>query len=153
VELAAALAVLVACGVAGGVLYVLVAAPPRRRPPGDPPVPPVLAGLAPTVLAVFILLAGGTALTGAGTVNVGTASTVLAAVGIAVLAVVGFVVGRATLRALGSPSAEGAFVVPSPSLLVLAWAGAALALGSWLLAVGAVVVALLAGVRVERGRP
>jgi hypothetical protein len=150
VRLAAELAVLVACGVAGGALYVLVAAPAPGRPPGDPPVPPALAGLAPTVLAVFILLAGGTALTGAGTVDAGAASTLLAAVGIALLAFVGFVVGRATLRVLGSPNAEEAVVQPSASLLVLAWAGAALALGSWLLAIGAVVVTLLAGVRLAR---
>lgn len=147
---AAELAVLVACGVAGGALYVLVAAPARGRPPGDPPVPPALAGLTPTMLAVFILLAGGTALTGAGTVDAGAVSTVLAAAGIALLAFVGFMVGRATLRVLGSPNAEEAVVEPSSSHLVLAWAGAALALGSWLVAIGAVVVALLAGVRLAR---
>jgi hypothetical protein len=150
VALAAELAVLVACGVAGGVLFVLFAAPHRRLPAGDRPAPPVMAGLAPSVLVAFIVLAGGTALTGAGTLNVGTASVVLAACGIAILAAVGLAVGRATLRALRSPDAGGAVVGPSPSLLVLAWAGAALALGSWLLAVGAVVVALLAGIRVER---
>jgi len=147
---AAGLAVLVACGVAGGVLYVLVAAPARGRRPDEPPVPSPPAGLAPTALAVFIFLAGGTALTGAGTVDAGAASSVLAAAGIALLAFVGFMVGRATLRVLGSPNAAEAVVEPSPSLLVLAWAGAALALGSWLLATGAVVVALLAGVRVAR---
>ena len=149
-KLAAELAVLVACGVAGGALFVLVAGPARGRPPGDPPVPPALAGLSPTVLAVFVLLAGGTALTGAGTVDAGAASTLLAAAGVALLAFVGFLVGRATLRALGSPNAAEAVVEPSASLLELAWAGASLALGSWLLATGAVVVALLAGVRVAR---
>ncbi len=150
-ELAARLAVLVACIVAGAVLFVMLTAPLRRLPPADPPDPPVMAGLVPTALVAFIVLAGGTALTGAGTVNAGTASVVLAAMGITVLAAVGFLVGRATLRALRSPGAEEALVAPSPSLLVMAWVGAALALGSWLLAIGAVLVALLAAVRVERG--
>ena len=152
-EVAARLAILVACGVAGGTLYVLIATAARVSPPGDPPVPPVMAGLAPSVLVAFIFLAGGTALTGAGTVDAGAVSTVLAATGIALLAFVGFRVGRATLRVLRSPDAGAAVVVPSPSLFVLAWAGAALALGSWLLAVGAVVVALLAGIRIEGRSP
>ena len=149
-EPAAELAVLVACGVAGGALYVLVATPGRVHPPGQSPVPPTLAGLAPASLAVFILLAAGTALTRAGTVDAGAATSVLAAVGIVILVLVGLAVGRATLRVLGAPNAAEAGVVPSPPLLVLAWAGAALALGSWLLAIGAVILALLAGVRVDR---
>lgn len=144
----ARVAVLLACGVAGGALFVLVAAPPRAR--AHPPGPASLARLAPTALAAFILLAGGTVLTGAGTIDAGTASGVLQAAGIGVLAVVGILAARSAVRVLRATTAAERAVVPSPSLLVLAWAGAALALASWILAAGAVGVALLAGVRVER---
>jgi len=37
-------------------------------------------------------------------------------------------------------------------LVVLLWAGAALALVSWLLAIGAVLIALIGGVRIEPHR-
>jgi hypothetical protein len=162
VEVAARLAVLVACGVAGGTLFVLLASPARARPPGGPsagrpddqppesPVPAPLGGLAPASLAAFVLLAGGTVLTGAATVDAGDPSAVLAVAGIGMLAIAGIPAGRAALRILRAPGAAGALVAPSSTLIVLAWAGAALALGSWLLAVGAVVMALLASVRIER---
>jgi hypothetical protein len=150
VELAARLAVLIACGVAGGALFVLVAAPGRSR--ARPPEPAPLAGLAPAALAAFILLAGGTALTGAGTIGAGIDPVVLQAAGIGLLAVAGLLAARSALRVLRATTAAEAAVVPSPMLLVVAWAGAALALASWILAAGAVGVALLAGVSVERSR-
>lgn len=149
-ELAARLTVLLACGVACGTLFVLAAAPGRAAadPPG--PIPP--AGLAPLALAAFIPLAGGTVLTGAGTIDAGLASGVLQAAGIGVLTVVGLLVAKPAVRVLRVPATAGAAVAPSASLLVLAWAGAALAVASWILAAGAVAVALLAGVRIERPR-
>ncbi len=162
VEVAARLAVLVACGVAAGTLFVLLALPAQaRRPagppagrggdqPAEPPVPAPLGGLAPASLAAFVLLAGGTALTGAATVDAGARSAVLAVVGIGMLAIAGIPAGRAALQVLRAPGAAGAVVAPSSTLIVLAWAGAALALASWLLAVAAVVMALLASVRIER---
>ncbi len=152
-EVAARLAVLVACAVAAGTLFVLVAAPVRVRPPADPPHAPPLAGLAPASLATFILLAGGSALTGAGAGDAGAAASVVALAGIGILVVAGLLTGRAALRVLGASSAGEAAAAPSPTLLVLAWTGAALALASWLLAIGAVVVALLTSVRVEGRAP
>lgn len=161
-EVAARLAVLVACGVAGGTLFLLLASPAWARGPAGPPagrpgdqppespVPMPIGGLAPASLAAFILLAGGTALTGAATVDAGDSSAVLAVAGIAMLAIAGIPAGRAALRLIRAPDAAGASIVPSSTLIVLAWAGAALALASWLLAVAAVVMALLASVRIER---
>jgi hypothetical protein len=162
VEVAARLAVLVACGVAGGTLFVLLASPARARGPAGPPAgrpghrppespaPASLGGLAPASLAAFVLLAGGTALTGAATVDAGDSSAVLALAGIGMLAIAGIPAGRAALRVLRAPDASGASIVPSSTLIVLAWAGAALALASWLLALAAVVMALVASVRIER---
>ncbi len=148
-EVVARLAVLLACGVAGATLFVLVAAPAPVRSPADPPRPAPLAGLAPAALSAFILLAGGTALTGAATIDAGGFSGVLVMAGIAMLAIAGIVAGRAAVRILRASSAANSAVAPSPTLIVLAWAGAALALTSWLLALGAAVVALLASVRVD----
>ena len=149
-ELAARLAVLLACAVAAGVFFILVASPPRAHLPAEPLVPPPLAGLAPAAIFAFTLLAGGTALSGAGTVDAGALSGALAAAGIGLLGGSGLVTARGTLRVLRAPGADEAGFVPSPLLILLAWAGAALALASWLLAIGALVVALLASVRVER---
>lgn len=148
-ELAARLAVLLSCGVASGALFVLLAAPGQAR---AHPEPAPLAGLAPTVLVAFILLAGGTVLTGAATIDAGFASVVLQAPGIGLLAVTGLLAARSTLRVLRAPAAPETAVVPSPSLLVLAWAGAALAMVSWILAAGAAGVAVLASFTVDRPR-
>jgi hypothetical protein len=151
VEVAARLAVLVACGVAGGALLVLAAT--QERAADDPgSTPPPMGGLAPAVLGAFVLLAGGTALTGAGTLPAAAGSPIFAGAGIGLLAVAGAVTGRAALRLARAP-ASGRAAGASPVLLVVAWAGAALALGSWLLAVGTVAVAVLAGVRLERRVP
>ena len=149
-ELAARLAVLLACGVAGGALFVLVAAPGQARPAASEPVPP--AGFALVVLGGFILLAGGTVVTGGGTIDARSASAALQAAGIGLLAACGLLAVRSALHVLRAPTAAEVAVVPSPSLLVLAWAGAALALASWILAAGALAVALLAGVRLDGGR-
>lgn len=149
-ELAARLAVLLACGVAGGALFVLVAAPGQARPDASEPVPP--AGFVLVVLGAFILLAGGTAVTGGGTIDARSASAALQAAGIGLLAVCGLLAARSALRVLRAPTAAEVAVVPSPPLLALAWAGAALALVSWILAAGALAVALLAGVRLDGGR-
>jgi hypothetical protein len=151
-ELAARLAVLVACAVAAGALFILVATPTRMHRPAEPPVPAPLAGLAPAVLVAFILLAGGTALTGAAVVDAGAVSTALAIAGIVLLAGIGLVIARAAVRVLRAPTAGEVGLMPSPTLIVLTWAGAALALSSWLLAMGAVAVALLASVSIERPR-
>ncbi|MFH1474735.1 MAG: hypothetical protein ABIG85_02640 [Chloroflexota bacterium] len=97
-------------------------------------------------------VAGGTALTGAGTIDAGPTSVALQAAGTALLAVVGLLVARSALRVLRALSVADAAVAESPSLVILAWAGAALAMVSWILAAGAIGVALLAAVRVERAR-
>jgi hypothetical protein len=153
VEVAARLAVLVACAVAAGTLFVLLAAPGPARPAADPPHPAPLPGLVPAALAAFVLLAGGTALTGAGAVDPGNLSGALAVAGIAMLAIAGIPAGRAAVRILRASSAANMAIDPSPSLIALAWAGAALALASWLLAVSAVLVALLASLSVDDARP
>jgi|GEM_PF-1413028 len=147
-ELAARLAVLLACGVAGGALFVVVAAPVRARPPAPVPIP--LAGRSPIVLAAFIVLAAGTVLTGAGSVDARFASAASQAAGIALLAVTGILATRSAISARRATAAAEPAIVPSASLLVLAWAGAALATISWILALGAVAVAVLAGIGVER---
>jgi hypothetical protein len=148
VELVARLAVLLACGVAGGSLFVMFATPGRVRARSPEPTP--LVGLGPTVLAAFILLAGGTALTGAGTIDARSTSVGLQAAGTALLAFAGLRVAGSAVRILRAPNAAEAAVVESPSLLVLAWAGAALATVSWILAAGAIAVALLASLSVNR---
>jgi hypothetical protein len=147
VEVAARLAVLVACGVAAGALFVSFATPGRVLARSREPAP--LAGLGPTVLGAFILLAGGTALTGAGTIDAGPTSALVEGAGTALLALAGLRVAWSAVRALRAATAAEAVAVESPSLLVLAWAGAALATASWILAAGTVVVALLAGVSVR----
>lgn len=149
-EVAARLAVLLACAGAAGTLYVLAASPVRVRPADEAASPAQLPGLVPAALVAFVLLAGGTALTGAGTVGTGPATDLVTLAGIALLAVVGWVAARGAARALAGRGSVDATVAPSAGLVVLAWAGAALALASWVLAVGAAVLALLAGVRVER---
>ncbi len=154
-EVAARLAVLVACAVAGGALLVLVATParaPARAPAVGSRASVPVGGVAPAVLAAFVLLAGGTALTGAGTIPAIAGSSIVAMAGIGMLAAAGVATGLAALRLVRAPSGRR-LAVASPVVLVLAWAGAAVALGSWLLAVGAVAVALLAGVRLERREP
>jgi hypothetical protein len=164
-EVVARLAVLLACAVAAGALLVMVAGPTRRaRLPHDeePFEPRPLAGLVPAGLAAFILLAGGTALSGAATVQGGDASVALAAIGIGILAAAGLLAARAARR--GPPSATTApaatasptppsTVAPPLTILVLLWAGAALALSSWLIAAGAVLLALLGSLRVDRRVP
>jgi hypothetical protein len=147
-ELAARLADHLACFVAAGVLYVRLAGP-RPGPPDRPAAPPRPAGLGLITLASFVVLAGGTALTGAGTLPEGPLTDIAALAGIVMLGACGGLAARAAPRFVAASQGDEAAAAPSPALIVLAWAGAALALASWVLAIGTLVVAVLAGVRLE----
>jgi hypothetical protein len=90
-----------------------------------------------------VLLAGGVALTGAARLDAGALATGLRVGGVALL------VATAFLAVLVVAPHGQRVPMTLGGLVVLLWAGAALALVSWLLAIGAVLVALVAGVRIE----
>jgi hypothetical protein len=145
-ETIARLAVLLSCAAAAGGLLVSVARPhpagARVRSEG----PGSLPGVVPTALAGYVLLAGGAALTGAGTLDAGMLATGLRVGGVGLLVATGLLAGR-VVASTGQrvPMTLG-------GLAILLWAGGALALLSWLLAIGAVLVALVGSVRMDPDR-
>jgi len=142
-ETIARLAVLLSCAAAGGTLLVVLTGPrlsgtiAREAHPGSLP------GVLPPALAGYVLLAAGVALTGAGTLDAGMLATGLRVGGIALL------VSTAVLAVVVVVSPAERLPVTVGGLAILLWAGGALALVSWLLAIGGVVVALVVGVRIE----
>ncbi len=149
-ELTARLAVLVACSAATGVLVMLLGTTASRSRTGR--AAPfdgahALPGLLPGALASFVVVAAGGALTGAGTPDLaplpdGVVEVVRAA-GIGLLCATGLLTVRVLRR---EP-----VVVTATSLVILAWAGAALALVSVLAAIGALAVALAFSIRLQPG--
>jgi len=149
-ETIARLAVLVSCAAAGGTLLVILAGP---RPAGSRSPAAArdarratLPGFIPAALAGYMLLAGGAALTGAGTLDAGMLVTGLRVGGVALL------VATAVLAGLVVAPPATRLPMTAGGLVILLWAGAALALVSWLLAIGGVLVALVGSVRVEPRR-
>jgi hypothetical protein len=145
-ETIARLAVLLSCAAAAGGLLVSAAQPHpsgiRVRPEGSGSVP----GVVPAALAGYLLLAGGAALTGAGTLEAGMLATWLRVGGVGLLVATGLLAGLVV-----APTGQR---VPMTlgGLVILLWAGGALALVSWLLAIGAVLVALAGSVRMDPDR-
>jgi hypothetical protein len=145
-ETIARLAVLLSCAAAAGGLLVSLARPhsagTRVRPEGPGSVP----GVVPAALAGYVLLAGGAALTGAGTLDAGMLATGLRVGGVGLLVATGLLAGL-----VAAPTGQR---VPMTlgGLVILLWAGGALALVSWLLAIGAVLVALAGSVRMDPDR-
>jgi hypothetical protein len=146
VETIARLAVLLSCAAAGGSLLVLLAGRRTGGPLARAAQPSLLPGVLTAGLAAYVLLAGGVALTGAGKLDAGTLATGLRVGGVALLVATAFLAGLVV-----APHGER-IPMTLGGLVVLLWAGAALALVSWLLAIGAVLVALIGGVRVEPHR-
>jgi drug/metabolite transporter (DMT)-like permease len=146
VETVARLAVLLSCAAAGGTLLVLLARPRSASPSARTAQPGMLPGVLAAALAAFVLLAGGVALTGAGRLDAGTLATGLRVGGVALL------VATAFLAVLVVAPHGERIPMTLGGLVVLLWAGAALALVSWLLAIGAVLIALIGGVRIEPHR-
>ena len=145
-ETIARLAVLLSCAAATGGLLVILARPHpaggRLRTEG----PGSLPGIVPVALAGYLLLAGGAALTGAGTLDAGMLATGLRVGGIGLLVATGLLAGLLV-------TSTGPRVPLTPGgLVILLWAGGALGLLSWLLAIGAVLVALVGSVRVGPDR-
>jgi hypothetical protein len=139
----ARLSVLLSCAAAGGTLLVLLAGPRSAGPFARAAAQPgLLPGVLTAALAAYVLLAGGVALTGAARLDAGALATGLRAGGVALLVATAFL-------AVLVVTAHGERPMTLGGLVVLLWAGAALALVSWLLAIGAVLVALVAGVRIE----
>ena len=145
-ETAARLAVLLSCAAAGGTLLVLLAGPRSPGPFARAAQPRLLPGVLSAALAAYVLLAGGVALTGAGKLDAGILATGLRVGGVALL------VATAFLAVLVVAPHGERIPMTLGGLVVLLWAGAALALVSWLLAIGAVLVALIGGVRIEPHR-
>jgi hypothetical protein len=146
-EVAARAAVLLACAGAAGALLVALARPIRsgRTVAAVPPGPGPLPGLVPVALGGFVVLGVGSALTGAGTVDAGPLAPQFQLTGICLLALAGWLgAGPAARAARRSGHPAG---TPTAALVLL-WAGGALALASWVLAAGALAVALLAGAQV-----
>jgi hypothetical protein len=145
-ETVARLAVLLSCAAAGGTLLVLLAGPRSARPSARAAQPGLLPGVLTAALVSYVLLAGGVALTGAGKLDAGALATGLRVGGVALL------VATALLAVLVVAPHGERIPMNLGGLVVLLWAGAALALVSWLLAIGAVLVALIGGVRIEPHR-
>ena len=142
----ARLAVLLSCAAAGGTLLVLLAGPRSDGPFARAAQPGSLPGVLTAALAAYVLLAGGVALTGAARLDAGVLATGLRVGGVALL------VATAFLAVLVVAPHGQRVPMTQGGLVVLLWAGAALALVSWLLAIGAVLVALIGGVRIEPSR-
>lgn len=158
-ELVARLAVLLASALAAGALYAVLALPAGGRPTAAPigraqgpraeprPIPAVL----PLSLGGFVVLAAGTVLTGAATIAPDEpVGAVIRAVGVGLLAVAGLLSARRVAHRAAAPDSESGTAVAATTIATVAWAGAALATLSWLLAIGALVVALVGGLRVQR---
>lgn len=139
----ARLSVLLSCAAAGGTLLVLLAGPRSAGPFARAAQPGLLPGVLTAAMAAYVLLAGGVALTGAARLDAGALATGLRVGGVALL------VATAFLAVLVVAPHGQRVPMTIGGLVVLLWAGAALALVSWLLAIGAVLVALVAGVRIE----
>ncbi len=142
----ARLAVLLSCAAAGGTLLVLLGGPRSGGPFTRAAQPGSLPGVLTAALAAYVLLAGGVALPGAGRLDAGALATGLRVGGVALL------VATAFLAVLVVAPHGQRVPMTLGGLVVLLWAGAALALVSWLLAIGAVLVALIGGVRIEPSR-
>ena len=145
-ETIARLAVLLSCAVAAGGLLVQVARPhpagARVRTGAGIGVP----GVIPAALAGYAVLAGGAALTGAGTLDAGMLATGLRAGGVGLLVATGLVAGLIVARTgARAPTTVG-------GLVILLWAGGALALVSWALGDRAAVVALAGSLRMHPDR-
>lgn len=158
-ELVARLAVLLASAVAAGALYVVLARPaggrgtaaPIGRTHGPRAEPRAIPTVLPLSLGGFVVVAGGTALSGAATIAPDEpVGAVIRAVGVGLLAVAGLLSARRVARRAAAPDSDSGAAVPAMTITTVAWAGAALATLSWLLAVGALVVALVGGLRVQR---
>ena len=145
-ETIARLAVLLSCGVGAAGLLVVLA---RPHPPGGhlhADRPGSLPGVVPAALAAYVLIGGGAAFTGAGTLDAGMLGTGLRVGGVVLLVATCLVAG--TIAASSGPRVP---LTPG-GLSILLWAGGALALLSWLLAIGGVAVALIVSVRVGPDR-
>ncbi len=142
-DLISRLAVLLACSVALGVLYVRLA---RRVPAAfEPGVPRPLGGAVEVALGSFIVVAGGAAVTGIGLSGADGAGLELVRLGgIALIAAAGVLTVAPALRSR----------VSLPGLVGLAWLGAGLALASPLVLLVAAAAIVLLAVRVteRRGR-
>ena len=145
-ETIARLAVLLSCAAAAGSLLAMLAGPRSSGGSTLEARPGSLPGVLPAALAGYLVLAGGVALTGAGTLDAGMLATGLRAGGIALL------VATSILAVLLVVPHGERIPMTVGGLVVLLWAGGALALVSWLLAIGGVVVALVGGVRIEPRR-
>ncbi len=138
-ELAARLAVLLACAVAAGALYVRLARPRAVPVPEatSAPSPRPVTGAVEVALGAFIVVAGGAATAGIGFgTGAEVAPAMLRLAGIGLLALAGLL----TLVPLPGRGRLGA-----PALVGLAWLGAGLALAAPLvLLVAALVIVVLA---------
>jgi hypothetical protein len=156
VEVAARLAVLLACAAVAGALLALAAGgsrPADRVTRGAAPRP--VRGALPLALAGFVVVAGGVAVTGAGAGDAAGGLAALRAVGIALLAAAGVLAvlvvrgpgRRDEVREAGSRRTPA--IRPSAASAVsLAWLGAGMALASPLVMAVAVGAVLGLGVRV-----
>jgi hypothetical protein len=146
-DVAARLAVLLACAVAAGALFVRQARPrPANRRAPDPGASHPIPGAIDAALGGFILVAGGSALASAGSTTGGGAGLVVVQLaGIGLLAADGLL-SIARLR-LGRPRQVGA-----AALVSIAWLGAGLALAAPLVILLAAAVVLAASVRVAPSR-
>jgi hypothetical protein len=145
-ETIARIAVLLSCGVGTGGLFVILARPHGSASPLHAEGPGSLPGLVPAALAGYVLLGGGAALTGAGTLDAGMLAPGLRVGGVALLVATGLLAGLASAQ----PGRRGPLTLGG--LVILLWAGGALALLSWLLAIGGAAVALVGSVRVGPDR-
>jgi hypothetical protein len=146
VETIARLSVLLSCAAAAGLLMVILADPRSASLLARHATTGTLRGVVPAALGGYALVAGGAALTGAGTVDAGMLATGLRVGGVALLVATAVL----TVIVIVPPMERGP--ATSGALVVLLWAGGALALLSWLLALGGVLVALVGGVRIEPHR-
>ena len=146
VETVARLGVLLSCAVAAGLLAVILADGRSAGLLARHATPGTLRGVVPAALGGYALVAGGVALTGAGTVDAGMLASGLRVGGVALLAAV------AALTMLVMVPPVERIPMTAGALVILLWTGGALALVSWLLALGGVLVALVGGVRIEPHR-
>ena len=145
-ETIARLAVLLSCAAAAGGLLVHLAGPHPARTRVRTGAGVGLPGVVPAALAGYALLAGGAALTGAGTLDAGVLATGLRAGGVGLLVATGLLAGM-----VAAPTGTRVSTTIG-GLVILLWAGGALALVSWLLAIGAVLVALAGSLRMDPDR-
>jgi len=118
VELAARAAVLLACaGAAGGLLTVLARSAPHPGGGGPAAGYGPLPGVLSLALGALILVAGGSAVTGAGTMAGSGPIVVLQGTGIGILAAAGLLAARSTRIPSVAPAGAA-------SIVSLAWLGA-----------------------------